>query len=343
MSMTETSHHGSHRTLSAMFDDRASAQRAVDALIAGGVPASAISLTGGDAHADRPYEEQRTGFWDSLADLFFPDDDRYIYAEGLSRGGALVTVRGYDMAHQDMIIDVLDREGSVDLDARESEWRASGWSSPYAATGMAGGAYAATSGTIHDEARTRPDYVDGSPDLPAHASGGVRDAVGSAWDATKDAAHDVARGAQRAAGAVGDAFDHSTDRAADGTVQVVEESLAVGKRDVDHGAVRVRSYVRSEDVSADVTLRSTRIHIERRPVDRPLADGEHVFRDQVIEAREHSEEPVVAKEARVVEEIGLRQDHDERVETVTDTVRKTEVEIVDERTGERTDLHGNRL
>ena len=41
--------------------------------------------------------------------------------------------------------------------------------------------------------------------------------------------------------------------------------------------------------------------------------------------------PVVQKEARVVEEIGLNKDVESHVETVRDTVRKTEVEIEDER------------
>jgi stress response protein YsnF len=63
------------------------------------------------------------------------------------------------------------------------------------------------------------------------------------------------------------------------------------------------------------------------------------MRDQVIEAREHAEQAVVGKEARVVEEIGLRQETEVQHERIQDTVRKTEVEIEDERTG-RTGLSG---
>jgi stress response protein YsnF len=73
-------------------------------------------------------------------------------------------------------------------------------------------------------------------------------------------------------------------------------------------------------------------------VDRAANPGDVEFRDRVIEAREHTEEPVVAKEARVVEEIGLRKESETRHETIQDTVRKTEVEIEDERTGDRTRL-----
>ena len=58
-------------------------------------------------------------------------------------------------------------------------------------------------------------------------------------------------------------------------------------------------------------------------------------------AREHVEEAVVGKEARVVEEIGLRSESESHVETISDTVRKTEVEIEDTRTGETTRVTGD--
>ncbi len=42
---------------------------------------------------------------------------------------------------------------------------------------------------------------------------------------------------------------------------------------------------------------------------------------------ESAEEAVVSKTARVYEEVGLRKEATERVETVRDTVRKEEVEV----------------
>jgi uncharacterized protein (TIGR02271 family) len=120
----------------------------------------------------------------------------------------------------------------------------------------------------------------------------------------------------------------------DATVKVVEERLDVGKREAEGGRVRVRSYVREEPVEADVDLRSTRVILDRRPVDRAAGAGDLAFQDRSIEARESVEEAVVRKEARVVEEIGLREETETRTEHVSDTVRKTEVEIEDERTGE---------
>ncbi len=118
---------------------------------------------------------------------------------------------------------------------------------------------------------------------------------------------------------------------ADGTIEVMEENIRIGKRDVSHGRVRVRSYVVEDQVSEDVTLRSDHVEIERRPVDRAVEPGTATFQDQTIEAEDTSEEVVVSKDARVVEEIDLKRRSDTDTETVTETVRHTEVEIEDDR------------
>ena len=100
----------------------------------------------------------------------------------------------------------------------------------------------------------------------------------------------------------------------------------------EHGRVRVRSYAVETPVSEEVSLRDETVHVDRRAVDRPITEAdEALFTDKTIEAVEHSEEAVVSKDARVVEEVGIRKDATERTETVSDTVRRTEVEVEDER------------
>ena len=123
------------------------------------------------------------------------------------------------------------------------------------------------------------------------------------------------------------------------TIPVVEEDLRVGKREVGGGRVRVRSYVTERPVEEQVELRQERVSLERRPVDRQLAPGEAAFEEREIAAVERGEEAVVDKRARVVEEVGLRKDADSRTETVRDTVRRTEVEVEDDRPG-TTDIRG---
>jgi uncharacterized protein (TIGR02271 family) len=118
------------------------------------------------------------------------------------------------------------------------------------------------------------------------------------------------------------------DAVNDDTIEVVEEDITIGKRAVETGGVRVTSHMREVPVEEDVRLREERVHIERTPVDRPATEADlQNFREGTIEVRETSEQAVVAKDARVVEEIHVSKDVDERVETVRDTVRRTEVEV----------------
>jgi len=114
-------------------------------------------------------------------------------------------------------------------------------------------------------------------------------------------------------------------------IPIVEERLSVGKRETAHGRVRIRSYVVETPVEEQVALREEHVSIERRPVAPPVAAGDDAFRERTIEATQSGEEVVVSKEARVTEEVVVRKQAEERTETVQDTVRRTEVEVEDER------------
>lgn len=119
------------------------------------------------------------------------------------------------------------------------------------------------------------------------------------------------------------------DRAEAGkTVPVVEERLRVGKRETGSRSVRVYTEVHEQPVEEQVNLREEHVRVERRPVDRPANEADlSAFREGTIELTETREVPVVAKEARVVEEVIVNKDVTQRTETVRDTVRKTDVRI----------------
>lgn len=111
-------------------------------------------------------------------------------------------------------------------------------------------------------------------------------------------------------------------------IPVVEERLQVGKREVERGGVRVRSYVTETPVHEQLRLRQERVDIERRPVDQPLSGAEaDAFRERTVEMTARGEEAVVAKEARVVEEVVVRKTATEEVREIDDTVRRTDVEV----------------
>ena len=127
----------------------------------------------------------------------------------------------------------------------------------------------------------------------------------------------------------------------DETIALVAEELRVGKRQVEGGRVKVRSYVVETPVQEQVTLREERVGIERVAVNRPVtAADQSLFQERTIEATATSEQAVVTKEARVVEELRIHKDVEQRTETISDTVRRTEVEVDDERTGVATPRTG---
>ena len=123
----------------------------------------------------------------------------------------------------------------------------------------------------------------------------------------------------------------TTDRTAatgDQTIEVVEEDLQVGKREVETGGVRVRSRIVERPVEETLRLRTEHVRVERNPVDRPATDADlSKLKDTEIEVTEHAESAVASKEARVVEEINVSKDVEEHEEVIQDTVRSTEVDV----------------
>jgi uncharacterized protein (TIGR02271 family) len=120
------------------------------------------------------------------------------------------------------------------------------------------------------------------------------------------------------------------DRSADSTdkLNVIEENLEVGKREVETGGVRLRSRIVERPVEESIRLREERVNVERTPVDRDATDADFSnFEEKDIEMIERAEVPVVNKQARVVEEVRLNKEVDERDETISDTVRNTEVDV----------------
>jgi len=349
------------KTITAMFDKYADAREAVTRLEAAGVPHSQISIVSNDA-AHKQYHDTDDhsgagkgaslgtllgggagllaglgllaipglgpvvaagwlastlvgagvgaaagGMVGALTDAGVDEADAHAYAEGVRRGGTLVTVRADDNMSA-RIADILDDQGTVDMDERETMWRRDGWT----------GKYDGTSGPTGT----------GIASEVAAAAGNAAHAVG---EAARDVKHAVTgdrdtRAARPSADTVGERSGSNE------TIPIVEEQLRVGKREENRGRVRIHAHVVETPVQEQVSLRDEKVTIDRRPVDRPATgDDRALFRERTIEASERTEVPVVSKEARVTEEVGIRKDVNQRTETVSDTVRSTKVEVEDER------------
>jgi stress response protein YsnF len=118
------------------------------------------------------------------------------------------------------------------------------------------------------------------------------------------------------------------DGASERSIPVIEENVNIGKEEVQRGGVRLRSRIIERPVEENLRLREERVRVDRMPADRPATEQDfNAFREGEIEVTETAEVPVINKEARVVEEVRLTKDVEERDEVVRESVRKTDVDI----------------
>lgn len=111
-------------------------------------------------------------------------------------------------------------------------------------------------------------------------------------------------------------------------VPVIQEELIVGKKQVQGGGIRVYTHVTQTPVQEQVTLREEHVVVDRQPVDRAVtATDIAAMKEQTIDVTTRAEEAVVSKDARVVEEVTIGKEATDRTHTVSDTVRRTEVEV----------------
>jgi len=259
---------------------------------------------------------------DALRSHGVPESDAHAYAEGVRRGGTLLMLQ-VDEDQVPAAIDVLERHEPVDIEQRTTHWQSSGWTRFDESAGPYGAA-----AIDADRQQFRSIHSDQSSNAGVTGAGAgatTGTITGRDTDTNIDSAADRLR-------------DVNAGR--EERIPVVEESLSVGKREVARGRVRVHSRVVETPVSEQVNLRNEEVTIERRPVSNPTtAAGAEAFRERTVEVTETDEEAVVAKQARVAEEVVIRKDVQDRVETVSDTVRRTEVEVEDDRAN--TDLSRN--
>jgi uncharacterized protein (TIGR02271 family) len=244
------------------------------------------------------------GLVSGLTRLGIEDDDARTYAEGLKRGGTLVTVESGDH-RADRAVAVMRRCGAVEIDKRAAEWRDGGWQ------GFA-------------ESETLRPHVTPDADEDEEVTRRVdrRSEVTAEHEPVRaQGIADVARGGATAA----DEFAVPPPEVA---IPVVAEELQVGKREVERGGVRVQKRVSETPVQEDVTLREERVNVNRRPADYTFHGTEsEAFQESIVEIKEAYEELILNKKTRVVEEVIINKDVEEHTETVRETLRKTEIDV----------------
>jgi uncharacterized protein (TIGR02271 family) len=213
------------------------------------------------------------------------------YAEGIRRGGTLISVNASD-DKADGVIAIMRRHGAIEIDKRTAQWREEGWTgfdtgAAYSAfqSGLTQGSAGNTNSSVSDSEVT----AEHNPVITTGTDGSNQNQI---------------------------------------ALPVVEEKLEVGKREVERGGVRVQTRVSETPVEENVNLREEHVHVERRPVDYTFhgTEGE-VFKEAMVEIREAYEELIVNKKAKVVEEVVVGKDVEQRTETIRETLRRTDVDV----------------
>lgn len=271
------------RTITAFFDDRTEANRAQEELRAIGVSDVDIIDQSSAGHLSEGYSShENRGFWANLKDMFLPDEDRYAYEEGVRRGGYLLTARA-DEDDADRVIDILDRDGTVDMQQRQQQWRQEGWNAP-SLTAATGTAAAADIGRTTNEERipiVEEELRVGKREV---ARGGVR--VHSYVVETP--VHEQVNLREEHVSVERRPVDGTTDNVADigdafreRSVEVTEtaEEAVVDKRARVREEVVVRKGVEERVENIDDSVRRTEVDIDRGAgIDRLAADDGSIDR-----------------------------------------------------------------
>jgi stress response protein YsnF len=231
----------------------------------------------------------------ALTDMGIPEDEAKHYQDQVGGGKTLVVVRANDDVSAERAADILESSGAENVAGRD---------------------FGGEPTSDVDELRKRQTLRDAEPDA-------------TDWARDTNVQAERTYSSEQIPAAETKADERITPQDTR-TIPVTEEQLVVGKRAVEGSRVRIYGRETEKPVEDSVQLRSEHVTIERRSVDRPVAETDR-SKEAVIEITEMKEEPVVGKQERVVEEIVIGKTAEEHTETVRDTVRRKDVEV------ERTD------
>jgi uncharacterized protein (TIGR02271 family) len=122
-----------------------------------------------------------------------------------------------------------------------------------------------------------------------------------------------------------------------------EERLDVGTRSEEAGRARLRKYVVTENVTRTVPVTREEVRVEREPITDAnigrATDGPAISEEE-HEVTLHAERPVVAKETVPVERVRLDKETVTDHETISEEVRREEIDVDDATGTARTDGRG---
>jgi len=319
------------QTVIVMFESSSKAQEAVQELVQSGISRDRIDVSSGNSRSsyssattNRDSDDHESGISKFFKNLFGDDDDADKYTRVASNTECVVTVHAQTSDEAENAADILDDNGAVDVDEHASKLGYNkGGSYNVAGTGMG------TSGTTYAGSNLATDTTTGLASVGGVGVAGTGN-LGTDTNYTGSTSGSDVTGNTDYTSSADTTGYRDSDRSSDESkkIPIIEENIEVGKREVKTGGVRVKSRIVERPVEESLRLREERVNVERNPVDRAATEADlKNFQERDIEMVERAEVPVVNKEARVVEEVSVSKNVEERKETIQDTVRKTEVDV----------------
>lgn len=227
------------------------------------------------------------GLISGITRLGVPERDAHQYAEGVRRGGMLVSVNAADELAA-RAIEVMKRHNPVEINKRAAEWREEGWSGfDTEATSAAFNAFVGDGNNRRGEAQG--EVTAEHKRIPVETLNASQGEI--ALPVVEERLEVDKRERDRGGVRV---ESHVTETPVEQDVQLREEHINVERRPVDY------------------TFHGT--------------EGE-AFKEAMVEIREAYEELIVKKKPRVVEEVVIGKEVEEHTETVRETLRRTDVEV----------------
>jgi uncharacterized protein (TIGR02271 family) len=227
------------------------------------------------------------GLISGLTRLGIPENEAHTYAEGIRRGGTLISVNvSDDRAAQ--VVTTMKQHGAIEVDKRAAQWREEGWTGfDDKTTHAAFDAY--QSGAMRMNAVSDLETTAEHERIPAQSFSANKGeiAVPIVEEKLEVGKREVERGGVRVQTRV-------TETPVEENVELRDERVHVERRPVDY------------------TFHGTE---------------SEAFQESIVEIKEAYEELIVNKKARVVEEVIVGKDVEQHTETVRETLRRTDVDI----------------
>jgi uncharacterized protein (TIGR02271 family) len=223
----------------------------------------------------------------ALVDMGLPEAEAERYAEGLRRGGALVTAQVAD-DRVDEAMDIMDRHHPIDLKERTRTWQESGWQGFSPEADMLTSADIERERSFYSSPRSTMDRDMTYDETRSHGRTIDNDEhIDIVEEEVKIGKRAVDRGGVRV-------HTYVVERPVEEDVVLEETRVNVERRNVD------------------------------RPASQADLDA---FQERTIEVNETAEELVINKEARVTGEVHINKEREQHTERVRETARRTEVDV----------------